>query len=90
MRSFLVTDTAIHPIPKQRKFRRALAGVGAWIEAHDYTGCAYALDRTASLEREAALSKEELRHGPRAMAQAKAARSAGLLRLCTAELPRST
>jgi hypothetical protein len=31
-------DTAIDPIPKQGKFRRALAAVGAWLQALDYTG----------------------------------------------------
>jgi hypothetical protein len=49
-------DTAIDPIPMQEKFRRALAAVGAWLQALDYT-----LDRTACLERELAQLKEELR-----------------------------
>src|SRR5258708_16002374 len=35
-RSFPMADTAIHPIPKQGKFRRALATVNAWLQALDY------------------------------------------------------
>jgi uncharacterized protein involved in cysteine biosynthesis len=54
-------DTAIDPIPKQGKFRRALAAVGAWVQALDYTGFDYALDRIKCLERELALLREELR-----------------------------
>ena len=54
-------DKAIHPIPKQGKFRRALAAVGAWLQALDYTGFDYTLDRTECLERELARLKEELR-----------------------------
>ena len=54
-------DTAIDPIPKQGKFRRALAAVGAWLQALDYTGFDYTLDRTERLERELAQLKEELR-----------------------------
>ena len=53
-----MADTAIHPIPKQGKFRRA---VGAWLQALDYTGFDYTLDRTECLERELAPLKEELR-----------------------------
>ena len=34
-------DTAIDPVPKQGKFRRALAAVGAWLQALDYTGLDY-------------------------------------------------
>jgi hypothetical protein len=49
-------DTAIDPIPKQGKFRRAL--VGAWLQALDYTGFDYTLDRTERLERELAQLKE--------------------------------
>jgi hypothetical protein len=33
-----MADTAIQPIPKQGKFRRALAAVGAWLQALEYTG----------------------------------------------------
>ena len=54
-------DTAIDPIPKQGKLRRALAAVGAWLQALDYTGFDYTLDRTERLERELAQLKEELR-----------------------------
>jgi hypothetical protein len=54
-------DTAIDPIPKQGKFRRALAAVGAWLQALDYTGFDYTLDRIEGLERELARLKEELR-----------------------------
>ena len=43
------------------KFRRALAAVGAWLQALDYTGFDYTLDRTERLERELAQLKEELR-----------------------------
>ena len=56
-----MADAAIHPIPKQGKFRRALAVVGAWLQALDYTGFDYTLDRTERLERELARLKEELR-----------------------------
>jgi hypothetical protein len=54
-------DKAIDAIPKQGKFRRALATVGAWVQALDYTGFDYALDRTEHLEREMAQLKEGLR-----------------------------
>ena len=54
-------DTAIDPVPKQGKFRRALAAVGAWLQALDYTGFDYTLDRIEGLERELARLKEELR-----------------------------
>jgi hypothetical protein len=54
-------DTAIDPIPKQGKFRRALAAVGAWLQALDYSGFDYTLDRTERLEQELAQLKEELR-----------------------------
>src|SRR5258707_1864569 len=63
-------DTAIDPIPKQGKFRRALAAVGAWLQALDYTGFDYTLDRTERLERELAqlsyrrLSKPDYRGVP--------------------------
>ena len=54
-------DTSIDPVPKQGKFRRALAAVGAWLQALDYTGFDYTLDRIEGLERELARLKEELR-----------------------------
>ena len=53
--------TAIDPVPKQGKFRRALAAVGAWLQALDYTGFDYTLDRIKGLEQELARLKEELR-----------------------------
>ena len=56
-----MSDSAIRPIPKQGKFRRALAAVNAWIQALDYTGFDYILDRTELLEQELARLKEELR-----------------------------
>lgn len=56
-----MAGTAIHPIPKPGILRRAFAAVGAWLEAFDYTGFDYILDRTERLERELAQLKEELR-----------------------------
>ena len=56
-----MADTAIRPAPKPGKFRRALAAVGAWLQALDYTGFDYTLDRTERLEHELARLKEELR-----------------------------
>ena len=53
-------DTAIDPVPKQGKLRRALAAVGAWLQALDYTGFDYTLDRTERLEQELARLKQEL------------------------------
>jgi hypothetical protein len=47
-------DTAIDPVPKQGKFRRALAAVGAWLRALDYTGFDYTLNRIEGLEQELA------------------------------------
>jgi hypothetical protein len=60
-RSSAVADIAIHPIHKQGKFRRALATVGSWLVALDYTGFDYILDRIERLERELIWLKEELR-----------------------------
>ncbi len=57
-------DTAIHSIPKQGRFRRALAAVGAWLQALDYTGFDYTLDRIEHLERALARLKEESRDTP--------------------------
>ena len=54
-------DTAIDPVPKQGKFRRALAAVGSWLQALDYTGFDCTLDRIEGLEQELARLKEELR-----------------------------
>jgi hypothetical protein len=63
-------DTAIDPIPKQGICRRALATVDAWLQALDYTGFDYTLDRTERLERELAQLKRvapkpggEFQHG---------------------------
>jgi len=56
-------DTAIDPVSKQGKFRRALAAVGAWLQALDYTGFDYTLDRIEGLEQQMARLKEELRQG---------------------------
>ena len=55
-----MTDTAIHPIPNQGKFRRVLAAVGAWLLALDYSRFDYTLDRIERLEQELAWLKEEL------------------------------
>jgi hypothetical protein len=52
--------TTVQPIPKQGKFRRALAAVGAWLQALEYSGFDYTLDRTEHLEQELARLKEEL------------------------------
>src|ERR1700732_1169811 len=60
-RSFPMPATAIDPVPKPGKFRRALAAVGAWLQALDYTGFDYTLDRIEGLERELARLNEELR-----------------------------
>ena len=54
-------DTAIDPIPKQGKFRRALAAAGTWLRSLYYKGFDYTLDRMERLERELARLKEELR-----------------------------
>jgi HAMP domain-containing protein len=59
--------TAIDPIPKQGKFRRALAAVGVWLQALDYTGFDYTLDRIERLEQELARLKEELRQSREAI-----------------------
>ena len=56
-----MTDTANHLVPEQRKLRRALAAVFAWIEAMDYTSFDYTLDRIERLEREVGQLREELR-----------------------------
>jgi hypothetical protein len=46
--------------PSRENFA-ALAAVGAWLQALDYTGFDYTLDRIEGLERELARLKEELR-----------------------------
>ena len=63
-------DTAIDPIPKQGKFRRALAAIGAWLQALDYAGFDYTLDRIERLEQELARLKEELRQSREASSSA--------------------
>jgi hypothetical protein len=47
-----MTDTANHRVPEQGKLRRALAVVFAWLQAMEYTGFDYTLDRIECLERE--------------------------------------
>ena len=59
-------DTAIDPVPKHGKFRLALAAVAAWLQALDYTGFDYTLDRIEGLEQELARLKEELRQSQEA------------------------
>ncbi len=54
-------DTANHRVPEQGKLRRALAVVFAWLQAMEYTGFDYTLDRIERLEREVGQLKEELR-----------------------------
>ncbi len=56
-------DTANHLVPEQGKLRRALATVYAWLQAMDYTGFDYTLDRIERLEREVGQLKKELRQG---------------------------
>jgi HAMP domain-containing protein len=56
-----MTDTANHRVPEQGKLRRALAVVFAWLQAMEYTGFDYTLDRIERLEREVGQLKEELR-----------------------------
>ncbi len=56
-----MTHTANHAVPEQGKFRRALAVVFAYLQAMEYTGLDYTLDRLERLEREVGRLKEELR-----------------------------
>ncbi len=56
-----MTDTASHSVPEQGKFRRALAAVGAFLQALDYTSFDYELDRIERLERKVGRLEEELR-----------------------------
>ncbi len=46
---------------EQGKLRRALAAVYAWVQAMEYTGFDYTLDRIKHLEREVEQLKKELR-----------------------------
>lgn len=56
-----MAQTANHSIPEQGKFRRALAGVWAFLQAMESTSFDYTLDRIEGLEREVGRLKEELR-----------------------------
>ena len=56
-----MTDPANHLVPEQGRLRRALAVVFAWLQAMEYTGFDYTLDRIERLEREVGQLKEELR-----------------------------
>lgn len=56
-----MTHTAKHSVQQQGKFRRALAGVWAFLQAMESTGFDYTLDRIELLEREVGRLKEELR-----------------------------
>ena len=56
-----MTATADHLLPTQRKFRRALAVVWAFLQAMEKSGFDYTLDRIERLEREVGQLKEELR-----------------------------
>jgi hypothetical protein len=56
-----MTDTTNHSVPERGKFRRALAGVGTFLQALEYTSFDYTLDRIERLEREVERLKEELR-----------------------------
>jgi len=58
-----MTNTANHLVPEQGKLRRALATVFGWLQAMDYTGFDYTLDRIERLEREVGQLKKELRQG---------------------------
>ena len=48
---------------EQGKIRRALTAVYAWVQAMEYTGFDYTLDRIGHLEREVEQLKKELRQG---------------------------
>jgi hypothetical protein len=56
-----MTDTANHLVPVQRRFRRALSTVFAWLQGMGYTSLDYTLDRIECLEQEVGRLKEELR-----------------------------
>ncbi len=56
-----MADTASHSIPGQRKFRRHLAAVWAFLQAMESTGFDYTLDRIERLEGEVRQLWEELR-----------------------------
>ena len=56
-----MTETSNDPVPEPGKLRRALAAGFAWLQAMDYSGFDYTLDRIEGLEREMGRLKEELR-----------------------------
>ena len=56
-----MTDTANHMIPGPGKFRRALAGIWAFLQAMESGPSGYTFDRIERLEREVGKLKEELR-----------------------------
>jgi hypothetical protein len=55
-----MTDAAGHSVAEQGKIRRALAGVGAFLQSMDYTSFDYTLDRIERLEREVRPLKEQI------------------------------
>jgi HAMP domain-containing protein len=56
-----MTGTTSHSVPERGRFRRALAGVAAFLQALDSTSFDYTLDRIKRLEREVGRLKDELR-----------------------------
>jgi uncharacterized protein HemX len=56
-----MTHTANHSVPGQGKLRRALSAVFAWLQAMDYTGLDYTVERIDRLEREVGQLREEAR-----------------------------
>ncbi|WP_284944273.1 hypothetical protein [Acidisoma cladoniae] len=56
-----MTDTAIHLVPEQGKFRRALAAVWAFLQAMESTSFDYTLDRIERLEQEVGRLKVDMR-----------------------------
>ncbi len=56
-----MTYTAKHLVPVQGKLRRAFAVFFGWLQAMEYTGFDYTLDRIEHLEREVGRLKGELR-----------------------------
>ena len=56
-----MTNIANHLIPREGRFRRALAVVVSWLQAMEYTSFDYTLDRIERLEQEVGELKKELR-----------------------------
>ena len=56
-----MTDTANHLIPEQRKFRRALAGIWAFLQAMESGPSGFTFDRIEGLEREIRRLRDEVR-----------------------------